>query len=41
MLSDLTPLLQEFMYFSLCAQTAIVLLLVVIWIHLRKQNKQK
>ena len=41
MLADLAPLLQEYMYFSLCAQTAIVLLLVLIWARLRKQDKKK
>jgi len=41
MFADLAPLLQEYMYFSLCAQTAIVLLLVLIWSRLRKQDKRK
>ena len=39
--ADLVPLMQEYMYFSLCAQSAIVLLLIIIWLRLRKQDKQK
>jgi hypothetical protein len=39
--AHLATQMQEYMFFSLCAQTAIVLMLVVIWLRLRKQDKQK
>jgi hypothetical protein len=39
--AHLATQMQEYMFFSLCAQTAIVLMLVVIWLRLRKQGKQK